>query len=80
MFSEPLSIFFHIEFLVFICVVSNFLRVRVPYPFQWGSPTFDVGDVFGVMAAAYAALIEVTFSPRPVYLFIYWLCSCPQRY
>jgi len=43
-------------------VASIFLRVRVPYPFQWGSPTFDVGDVFGIMAAAYASLIEVTFS------------------
>jgi nucleobase transporter 1/2 len=34
--------------------------VRVPYPFQWGSPTFDASDVFGVMTAAFAALIEST--------------------
>ena len=34
-------------------------RVRIPYPFQWGGPTFDAGDVFGVMTAAFASLIEV---------------------
>jgi len=59
----PTHFFFErlFRFLMLSRVVSNFLRVRVPYPFQWGSPTFDVGDVFGVMAAAYASLIEVTF-------------------
>jgi hypothetical protein len=40
--------------------VKNF-RVRIPYPFQWGGPTFDVGDVFGIMVAAFAALVEVSF-------------------
>ena len=40
--------------------MKNF-RVRIPYPFQWGGPTFDAGDVFGVMAAAFAALVEVSF-------------------
>lgn len=49
-FPLPLFIFF-VDF-----------RVRVPYPFQWGSPTFDVGDVFGIFAAAFASLVEVTFS------------------
>jgi len=37
-------------------LVSAAPWVRFPYPFQWGSPTFD--DVFGVMAAAFASLIE----------------------
>jgi hypothetical protein len=40
--------------------VKNF-RVRIPYPLQWDGPTFDAGDVFGVMAAAFAALVEVSF-------------------
>jgi hypothetical protein len=31
--------------------VKNF-RVRIPYPFQWGGPTFDAGDVFGVILVA----------------------------
>jgi xanthine/uracil permease len=35
-------------------------RVRMSYPLQWGSPTFDAGDVFGVMTAAFAALVEST--------------------
>jgi xanthine/uracil permease len=35
-------------------------RVRLSYPLQWGSPTFDAGDVFGVMTAAFAALVEST--------------------
>lgn len=33
--------------------------MRIPYPLQWGAPTFDAGDAFGVMAAAFAALVEV---------------------
>jgi hypothetical protein len=31
--------------------VKNF-KVRIPYPFQWGGPTFDAGDVFGVILVA----------------------------
>ncbi|XXG56853.1 hypothetical protein AAC387_Pa03g4163 [Persea americana] len=34
--------------------------IRVPYPFQWGSPTFDAGESFAMMAASFAALIEST--------------------
>jgi hypothetical protein len=34
-------------------------RVRISYPLQWGAPTFDAGDVFGVMTAALVALVEV---------------------
>lgn len=45
----------------FNVAVLNHCRVRVPYPFQWGGPTFDAGDVFGVMTAAFASLIEVSF-------------------
>lgn len=41
-------------------LVSAAPWVRVPYPFQWGSPTFDVGDVFGIFAAAFATLVEST--------------------
>ncbi|KAG0625737.1 hypothetical protein M758_2G077200 [Ceratodon purpureus] len=41
-------------------LVSAAPWVRIPYPFQWGRPTFDAGDVFSVMAAAFATLIEST--------------------
>jgi hypothetical protein len=43
-------------------VVSSYVcgyRVRISYPLQWGAPTFDAGDVFGVMTAALVALVEV---------------------
>lgn len=34
--------------------------VRIPYPFQWGRPSINAGDVFAVMAASLVALIEST--------------------
>ncbi|XP_030522778.1 nucleobase-ascorbate transporter 4 isoform X1 [Rhodamnia argentea] len=34
--------------------------IRVPYPFQWGGPSFDAGDAFAMMAASLVALIEST--------------------
>ncbi|KAL8106297.1 hypothetical protein AgCh_029914 [Apium graveolens] len=34
--------------------------IRVPYPFQWGAPTFDAGEAFAMMAASFVALIEST--------------------
>ncbi|KAL9367525.1 hypothetical protein Peur_038724 [Populus x canadensis] len=34
--------------------------IKVPYPFQWGRPTFDAGDVFAMMAACFVAIVEST--------------------
>ncbi|ERN18603.1 hypothetical protein AMTRI_Chr12g239140 [Amborella trichopoda] len=34
--------------------------IRIPYPFQWGRPTFSGGEAFAMMAASFAALIEST--------------------
>ncbi|XP_073284197.1 nucleobase-ascorbate transporter 6-like [Primulina huaijiensis] len=34
--------------------------IRVPYPFQWGAPSFDAGEVFAMMMAAFVALVEST--------------------
>ncbi|XP_048532508.1 nucleobase-ascorbate transporter 6-like [Triticum urartu] len=34
--------------------------ITVPYPFQWGAPTFDAGECFAMMAAAFVALVEST--------------------
>ncbi|WOL20583.1 hypothetical protein Cni_G29388 [Canna indica] len=34
--------------------------IKVPYPLQWGAPTFDAGHAFGMMAAAIVSLIEST--------------------
>ncbi|KAG1326640.1 nucleobase-ascorbate transporter 6 [Cocos nucifera] len=34
--------------------------IRIPYPFQWGTPTFDAGEAFAMMAASFVALVEST--------------------
>ncbi|XP_057448421.1 nucleobase-ascorbate transporter 6-like [Lotus japonicus] len=34
--------------------------IRVPYPFQWGTPTFHAGECFAMMAASFVALVEST--------------------
>ncbi|KAF9605211.1 hypothetical protein IFM89_014324 [Coptis chinensis] len=33
-------------------------RIKIPYPLQWGAPTFDAGHAFGMMAAVFVSLIE----------------------
>ncbi|KAG6490924.1 hypothetical protein ZIOFF_052256 [Zingiber officinale] len=32
--------------------------IRIPYPFQWGTPTFDAGEAFAMMVASFVALVE----------------------
>ncbi|KAJ7961471.1 Nucleobase-ascorbate transporter 6 [Quillaja saponaria] len=32
--------------------------IRVPYPFQWGEPSFDEGEAFAMMMASFVALVE----------------------
>ncbi|XP_002510081.2 putative nucleobase-ascorbate transporter 10 isoform X2 [Ricinus communis] len=34
--------------------------IRIPYPFQWGSPTFNAGEIFAMMAVAFVSLFEST--------------------
>lgn len=34
-------------------------RIRIPYPFQWGAPTFDAGETFAMMATVFVGLVEV---------------------
>ncbi|GAB2289528.1 Nucleobase-ascorbate transporter 6 [Dionaea muscipula] len=34
--------------------------IKVPYPFQWGPPTFDAGEAFAMMFASFVALVEST--------------------
>ncbi|KAH7528508.1 hypothetical protein FEM48_Zijuj05G0079500 [Ziziphus jujuba var. spinosa] len=33
--------------------------IRIPYPFQWGAPSFDAGEAFAMMMASFVALVEV---------------------
>ncbi|XVE52972.1 hypothetical protein DITRI_Ditri02bG0167300 [Diplodiscus trichospermus] len=34
--------------------------IRIPYPFQWGVPSFDAGEAFAMMMASFVALVEST--------------------
>ncbi|KAG4907676.1 hypothetical protein JHK86_056160 [Glycine max] len=34
--------------------------IRVPYPFQWGRPSFNAGDTFAIIAASLVAIVEST--------------------
>ncbi|XP_020201966.1 nucleobase-ascorbate transporter 4 [Cajanus cajan] len=34
--------------------------IRVPYPFQWGRPSFNAGDTFAMVAACLVAIVEST--------------------
>nr|GFD53732.1 nucleobase-ascorbate transporter 2 [Tanacetum cinerariifolium] len=31
--------------------------IKIPYPLQWGAPTFDAGHSFGMMAAVLVSLV-----------------------
>ncbi|PKA61046.1 Nucleobase-ascorbate transporter 2 [Apostasia shenzhenica] len=41
-------------------LISSAPWVKIPYPLQWGAPTFDAGHAFGMMAAVFVSLIEST--------------------
>ncbi|XP_052302846.1 putative nucleobase-ascorbate transporter 10 [Populus trichocarpa] len=34
--------------------------IYIPYPFQWGSPTFKAGEVFAMITASFVSLFEST--------------------
>ncbi|KAK6139255.1 hypothetical protein DH2020_027010 [Rehmannia glutinosa] len=41
-------------------IISSAPWIRVPYPFQWGAPTFHAGESFAMMATSFVALVEST--------------------
>ncbi|KAF7126792.1 hypothetical protein RHSIM_Rhsim11G0151900 [Rhododendron simsii] len=41
-------------------LISGAAWISVPYPWQWGTPSVNAGDVFVMIAAALVALIEST--------------------
>ncbi|KAJ4806564.1 Xanthine/uracil permease family protein [Rhynchospora pubera] len=41
-------------------LISSAPWIKIPYPLQWGAPTFDAGQSFGMMAAVFVSLIEST--------------------
>ena len=40
-------------------VLKSGCRISVPYPFQWGAPTFDAGEAFAMMMTSFIAIVEV---------------------
>ncbi|GAV56594.1 Xan_ur_permease domain-containing protein, partial [Cephalotus follicularis] len=41
-------------------LVSASPWIYIPYPFQWGTPTFNAGESFAMMAASFVSLFEST--------------------
>lgn len=41
-------------------LISSAPWIKIPYPLQWGAPTFDAGHAFGMMAAVFVSLVEST--------------------
>ncbi|PIM97956.1 Xanthine/uracil transporter [Handroanthus impetiginosus] len=41
-------------------IISAAPWIRVPYPFQWGAPTFHAGESFAMMATSFVTLVEST--------------------
>jgi len=43
-------------------LLLTYFRIKIPYPLQWGAPSFDAGHAFAMMAAVLVSLIEVIMS------------------
>ncbi|XP_031744295.1 nucleobase-ascorbate transporter 2 isoform X2 [Cucumis sativus] len=41
-------------------LISSAPWIKIPYPLQWGAPTFNAGHAFGMMAAVLVSLVEST--------------------
>ncbi|AEC08934.1 Nucleobase-ascorbate transporter 2 [Arabidopsis thaliana] len=41
-------------------LISSAPWIKIPYPLQWGAPSFDAGHAFAMMAAVLVSLIEST--------------------
>jgi hypothetical protein len=40
-------------------LISSAPWIKIPYPLQWGAPTFNAGQSFGMVSAVLVSLIEV---------------------
>ncbi|CAO2197537.1 unnamed protein product [Urochloa humidicola] len=43
-------------------LISSAPWIKIPYPLQWGAPTFNAGQSFGMVSAVLVSLIESTAS------------------
>ncbi|KAJ4809578.1 Xanthine/uracil permease family protein [Rhynchospora pubera] len=41
-------------------LISSAPWIKIPYPLQWGPPTFNAGHCFGMMAAVVVSMVEST--------------------
>lgn len=41
-------------------LISSAPWITIPYPFQWGTPTFEAGEAFAMMFTSFVALVEST--------------------
>ncbi|KAL8130367.1 hypothetical protein V2J09_019522 [Rumex salicifolius] len=41
-------------------LISSSRWIKIPYPLQWGAPTFDASHAFGMMAAVMVSMVEST--------------------
>ncbi|KAJ3683412.1 hypothetical protein LUZ60_013639 [Juncus effusus] len=41
-------------------LISSAPWIKIPYPLQWGAPTFNAGHCFGMMAAVLVSMVEST--------------------
>lgn len=48
-------------------------RIRFPYPWQWGTPTVQVGEAFVMLAAAFVSIVEVEILTRFLILVLFSL-------
>lgn len=41
-------------------LISTAPWIKIPYPLQWGAPSFDAGHTFAMMASVFVSLVEST--------------------
>ncbi|KAK4375638.1 hypothetical protein RND71_006315 [Anisodus tanguticus] len=48
--------------------------ISIPYPFQWGPPSFNAGEAFAMMMASFVALVEVVSfaNSTMIWIVLYW--------
>lgn len=51
---------FNVDMLL---IYGALFRIKIPYPLQWGAPSFDAGHTFAMMASVFVSLVEVLSLP-----------------
>lgn len=51
------------------------LRIKIPYPFQWGTPIFAASHIFGMIGAVLVSACEVKFNRQNLFGFSHSVIS-----